>query len=100
MFIDSVKLLYSGYEYSKNIKLDLYGLPATDDEGHLVVTATLVGSKMGLSYILNDDVLDEMGQWLDEQTSRTVRVDRFKARAQRFSHECEMSRIDHQWRWL
>jgi hypothetical protein len=100
MFIDSVTLLYSGYEYSKNVKLDLYGLPATDDAGHLVVTATLVGSRMGLSYLLNDDVLDEMGQWLDEQTSRTGRVDRFKARAQRFAHESEMSRFDFQLRWL
>jgi hypothetical protein len=98
MSIETAQLLYSGYPYGAKIKLDLYGLKANEDHGHIVVTATLVGSRMPLSYLLNDDTLDGMGEWLDRESSRTYRISRVEARAERIAHEREMSRLDHQWR--
>jgi hypothetical protein len=98
MSIESMKLLHSGYPYGPGINLDLYGLPANEDRGHIVVTATLVGSATSLAYILNDDTLDLMGVWLDRKASEAYRMSRVEARAERFDHEREMSRLDHQWR--
>jgi hypothetical protein len=100
MSTETAQLLYSGYPYGERIKLDLYGLPANEDHGHIVVTATLADTKMILSYILNDDTLDLMGEWLDKESAKTYRMSRAEARAERFSHERAMSRIDHQWRSL
>jgi hypothetical protein len=100
MSTETASLLYSGYPYGERIKLDLYGLPANEDHGHIVVTATIAGTKMTLAYILNDDTLDLMGEWLDKESSRAYRISRVEARAERFAHEREMSRIDHQWRSL
>ena len=100
MSTESAQLLYSGYQYGPTIKLDLYGLPATEDEGYLVTSATLVGSKLSLAYLLNDSTLDQMGRWLDERSDRDYRDDSAEARDERRAYERQMSRLDHLWRSL
>lgn len=91
------QLLYTGYQYGRAV-LDLYGVKPTEDHGHIVVTATRTGTKLSLAYILDDDILDDLGTWLDEQRSQTYHTSRFEARAERRAYDRQMAESDHLWR--
>jgi hypothetical protein len=95
----NAQLLYSGYEYGY-LKLDLYGYQATEDEGYVVTTATLPGSRIPLDYLLTKEVLDEMGWWLDDELPRINRAEYIEAKAERVFYDRLMAMHDHQWRSL
>jgi hypothetical protein len=95
--IDFGQLLYSGYEYGR-LKLDLYGQRATPDEGHVVTTVTLVGKKVSVTYLLDDEALDEMGLWLDVEKRVQYDEARREANAERIAYDMLAAKYDHQWR--
>lgn len=97
---DIGQLLYSGYPFGDRLKLDLYGLPATEDEGCLVLDATLSGTRVSLAYILDDDMLDEITRWLDERSNLAHINSRREGRAERAAHDRQMAQNDHVWRLL
>ncbi|MGZ3351743.1 MAG: hypothetical protein ACXU89_22680 [Xanthobacteraceae bacterium] len=89
------QLLYSGYQYGR-LKLDLYGLRATEDEGHIVINVTLAGNKVNATYLVDDEALDEMAQWLDDEIPRINREEYLEAKAERIAYDRLMSMYDHQ----
>lgn len=99
MQTDFGTLLYTGYQYGHS-RLDLYGLKANEDHGFMVTAAKRSGTTLDVTYFLNEDVLECMGEWLDEQHSQAYRTGRIEARVERAAHDRQMAESDHLWRSL
>jgi hypothetical protein len=89
-------LLYSGYQYGSR-KLDLYGRRATEDEGYVVTDVMRAGTKLNVTYLLDDEALDEMGRWLDVEKRVQYDEARREAKAERVAYDQLAAKYDHQW---
>jgi hypothetical protein len=59
-------LLYSGYQFSDCLYLDLYG-SRSDTGGYCVETASVCGTMTSLHDLLTADELNKMSDWLDTE---------------------------------
>lgn len=68
-------LLFSGFQLTDVLLVDLYGSRPTADDGHIVEGVTLTGDKRDIGELLSKAQLDDMGQWLDfkDDTNPTLR---------------------------
>lgn len=68
-------LLFSGFELTETLLVDLYGSRPTAEDGHIVEGVTLTGDKRDITELISRSQLGDMGQWLDfkDDTNPTLR---------------------------
>jgi hypothetical protein len=93
------QLLYADYDHW-GARLDLYGLPGTEDEGCVITDVKRAGTSLNLTYLFSVGSLHEMGFWLDAWTHQEHLVSKREARSERVLHDLAMAGTDHQWRSL
>lgn len=99
MCLAPAKLLYTGYNYGDR-KLDIYGLPPTEDDSCIIDSVTLAGTRVDVMYLLDEEALRTMQFWLDAGLHAEWIAERDQARVDRAIHDREMALTDHQWRSL
>ena len=61
----ATKLLFSRWQQTDELQLDLHGFAPTKDDGHEVTKVTLVGDDRNISELFTPTQLEKMGEWLD-----------------------------------
>lgn len=69
------ELLFSGFQLTDTLMVDLYGSLPTEDDGYIVEGVALAGQQIDIAVLLRAEQLDDMGQWLDfkDDTNPTLR---------------------------
>lgn len=69
------ELLYSGWQHTDHLQLDLYGTKPTDDDGYVVETVTVHGHDVPITELFTGSQLVDMAEWLQfkDDTNPTLR---------------------------
>ena len=58
-------LLYSGFQMTDTLQVDLYGDLPDQDDGYTVQSVTVRGHCIDISGLISGHALEKMGEWLD-----------------------------------
>lgn len=59
------ELLFSGFQLTDTLQVDLYGELPDGDGGFVVESVTVAGHNVDISGIISGHQLEKMGEWLD-----------------------------------
>lgn len=59
------ELLYSGFQMTDTLQVDLYGERPDQDDGYTVNSVTVAGHNVDISELISGRSLEKMGEWLD-----------------------------------
>ena len=70
------ELLYTGYQLTDTLQVDLYGAEADADNELEVIGVTVTGSKTDITELFSGHQLHAMGQWIQfkDDTNPTLRA--------------------------